>query len=291
MNVKTDVTIGLVTYNRLELTKKTIESINKYTEISYRLIVVDNCSTDGTIEYLKELLQKEIIDKLILLKKNYGVAPASNVAWSLSEADFYLKIDNDIEILRSGWLTEMVEVLRRNPETGLIGFNFLKQLYDRDFPIKKLSTGDEILLSDANVGGGCILISRQLHEKLGYWCEDYAPYGEEDVDYSYRARLIDIPMIFLKEENWMKHNYLKNNDEHNATEYRSFKNKHRMKNTVKGGTLQTNTILYSSKIRKLYVRRKFVTRFINEIDAVLELNKDYTKLEMKQIRLMMNKLS
>ena len=56
-----------LTYNKLEYTKKFIESLYKYTK-DFELIIVDNGSTDGTVEYLKSL--KDV--KLILNNENKG---------------------------------------------------------------------------------------------------------------------------------------------------------------------------------------------------------------------------
>lgn len=47
--------IILVTYNQLEFTKLCVESIERHTVEPYELIVVDNGSTDGTVEYAKEV--------------------------------------------------------------------------------------------------------------------------------------------------------------------------------------------------------------------------------------------
>ena len=45
-------TIMMVTYNRLDLTKKTLEGLFKVTKYPFNLVVVDNASKDGTVEYL-----------------------------------------------------------------------------------------------------------------------------------------------------------------------------------------------------------------------------------------------
>ena len=44
----------MVTYNRLELTKQTLDSIFKNTKTPFELVIVDNASTDGTVEFLKD---------------------------------------------------------------------------------------------------------------------------------------------------------------------------------------------------------------------------------------------
>ena len=62
------LSIITLTYNHLKYTKKFIESLYKYTN-DFELIIVDNGSTDGTVEYLKKL-ETELGIKLILNKDN-----------------------------------------------------------------------------------------------------------------------------------------------------------------------------------------------------------------------------
>lgn len=47
------VSIVILTYNQLELTKKCIESIEKNTDVNYELVFVDNASSDGSPEFLE----------------------------------------------------------------------------------------------------------------------------------------------------------------------------------------------------------------------------------------------
>ena len=57
-----DVSVIIVNYNTLELTKNTINSVIKKTQgIKYEIILVDNASTDGSIEYFEEKYKNEII--------------------------------------------------------------------------------------------------------------------------------------------------------------------------------------------------------------------------------------
>jgi GT2 family glycosyltransferase len=81
-----------ITYNRLELTKKTVESFYDKTKVDYHLFI-DNGSTDGTVGFLK-------LYNHILLEKNYGIAYAFREAVNqLKGYDFILKLDNDIETI------------------------------------------------------------------------------------------------------------------------------------------------------------------------------------------------
>lgn len=90
-----------ITYNRLELTKQTVESFYHKTGVDYHLFI-DNGSTDGTQEYLKDFNH-------ILLDKNYGIAYALREAFrSLAQYDFILKLDNDIETVTDDIINKMI---------------------------------------------------------------------------------------------------------------------------------------------------------------------------------------
>ena len=63
-----------LTYNKLEYTKKFIESLYKYTK-DFELIIVDNGSTDGTVEFLKSLKDTKL--KLLFLQSSGRTGPTS----------------------------------------------------------------------------------------------------------------------------------------------------------------------------------------------------------------------
>ena len=90
-----------ITYNRLDLTQRTIESFQEKTSVDYHLFI-DNGSTDGTVEYLKAYDH-------ILLEKNYGIAYAFREAVKkLSGYDFILKLDNDVETVTDDIINKML---------------------------------------------------------------------------------------------------------------------------------------------------------------------------------------
>ena len=94
-----------ITYNRLELTKKTVESFYDKTEVDYHLFI-DNGSTDGTQEYLSD-------KNHIFLDKNYGIAFAFREAVRhLKDYSFILKLDNDIETVTPDIIYKNASFLR-----------------------------------------------------------------------------------------------------------------------------------------------------------------------------------
>jgi glycosyltransferase involved in cell wall biosynthesis len=192
------VNIGITTFNRLEFTRQAIEALLSVPAgCRFRLTVVDNASSDGTREYLLGLKAKGSIDNLVLLDCNQGVARASNLAWSLEpRASHYLKLDNDIVIRKAGWLGDMVEVAEALPEAGVVAYNFEPKSYH----LLRLHGVSVRPKMSENLGGACILVPKRTHDQLGYWCEDYGLYGEEDADYGTRVRQAGLFNIYMEDE-------------------------------------------------------------------------------------------
>jgi GT2 family glycosyltransferase len=96
-----------ITYNRLELTKQTIDSFYAKTSVDYHLFI-DNGSTDGTAEFLTGCDH-------ILLEKNYGIAYAFRMAvGQLKGYDYILKLDNDIETVTPDIINLMLSFYHLN---------------------------------------------------------------------------------------------------------------------------------------------------------------------------------
>ena len=132
----TDTTLMMVTYNRLELTKQTIAALlNKDPGCDYNLVIVDNGSSDGTVDWLDTIKSDGRLKNVVVVKlpENKGIAIGRNIA--LKKADelktkWYCTIDNDVE-MPEGWLKECVDILEANKGFGAIGAN----MEDSPYPI------------------------------------------------------------------------------------------------------------------------------------------------------------
>jgi GT2 family glycosyltransferase/SAM-dependent methyltransferase len=263
------VNIGMVTFNRLEFTKQAIAALFQHTCFPHVITVVDNGSTDGTPEYLQTLLKQGFITNLILLPTNVGIAKASNLAWSQEpEAEYYLKLDNDIVIQKPGWLSRMVEVIDRIPELGAIAYNFERESY----PVREIR-GFSVRPKIGNLNGACTLIPKRTHQTLGFWCEDYGLYGEEDADYGLRIHLHGLQNAYMEDEEVGLHlpagraahidaQTFKATDgieEETHAEYRAFKDEWRRKNVQ--DIAKKNWDDYQTGGKPLYCLSPFVKEF------------------------------
>lgn len=115
------ISIVVLTFNSLEITRLCINSILEKTAYpDYELIIVDNCSSDGTREYLMELSERESLVKVILNQENLGFAAGNNVGIKEAKGDYIVLLNNDTVVTR-GWLTALSKHMENNEVIGMCG--------------------------------------------------------------------------------------------------------------------------------------------------------------------------
>src|SRR5260370_22474532 len=118
------VSIVILTWNGLAYTKRCLDTLLSNTDHpAYHVIVVDNGSTDGTVEYLAT--QSSITS--ILNHSNLGFARANNIAIQAAtpEHDIVL-LNNDTEIYQPDWLVRMQETAHRAADIGVVGCRLVR---------------------------------------------------------------------------------------------------------------------------------------------------------------------
>lgn len=218
--------IMVVTYNRLELTKRTLKSLFENTHSPFRLILVDNGSTDGTVEWLKEGSE---LNKLVWSNNNclgqdiqynednMGIAIGRNQCLKIANKyndEWLSTIDNDIEFIPN-WLGKCVDIIKDN-KNFVVGLNMEGVKY----PVLKKNGKTFQYKREGNLGTACTVFNKDLHSKIGYFTTEFGSYGEEDADYFFRARLVGYEMAYLEETG--KH---LGEGELDQGEYREFKTK------------------------------------------------------------------
>ena len=89
------VTIYISTFSRLELLKRSINSALNQTYKNIEIIVVDDCSTDGTQEFLKEISKEDSRIRYFLKEKNSGACVSRNIAIKNANGEFITGLDDD----------------------------------------------------------------------------------------------------------------------------------------------------------------------------------------------------
>jgi len=126
------VSIVVTTWDSFDLTKQCIDSIKENTEyLSYKIILVDNGSKDGSIEKL----EKEFKDiRIIKNKINKGFPYALNQGYIAAESFYVVHLNNDAFVTK-GWLEELIKTIDSNEKFAVVG---VKEVSPKKFNDKKL---------------------------------------------------------------------------------------------------------------------------------------------------------
>jgi GT2 family glycosyltransferase len=263
--IKDFCNIGILSYNRLNYTKQCIEAIYK-TKGSYpfKITVVENGSTDGSLEYLQECKKQGLIDNLCINTKNVGVAKGANACWTKEPtAQYFLKLDNDMVAQKVGWLDDMIKVFTSTParfHPASLGYNVEPTSYPINHPAN-------IRVKQGNIGGACLLIPRSTEDCIGYFNENYSVYGEEDADYHVRIAIRGGYNAYMEDEDAFFHlpagkaavidtskpgfHATDGSEEINEKDYRDFKDSFREVNVPK---LMDNIRKYQANHSTTYIK-------------------------------------
>ena len=165
---KDPMDIVMVSFNRKDMTSKSIEYIKERTTSPYRLIVVDNNSNDGAQEMLFNLKQNGVIHHLILLQENYGIHMAKNYGLALVRSTpYYIDTDNDLLCpkLSPDWITQLRILMEKNPLWGAISCRpqVLVGRGGNEFDVP-----DEVVKFN-HIGAHLRIMRTEIVQKVGGW--------------------------------------------------------------------------------------------------------------------------
>ncbi len=209
-----DLSIVIVNYNVKEFLQNLIHSIEKATRnIEYEIIIADNASDDGSVEFLKEKFPQI---KLIANKNNLGFSKANNQGLKIASGKYLLLLNPDT-LIREDTFEKMIEFFETTPEAGMAGCKILNpdgslQLAcRRSFPgpwtsfckvtgLSSLFPGSRIFARynltylDENktyevdaISGSFMMLRKEAYKKVGGLDEEFFMYGE-DLDFCYRVQ-------------------------------------------------------------------------------------------------------
>ena len=177
-------------WNQLEFTRDCIENLIKNTEYPYRFILIDNASDNKTRVYLESLKEGRPLNlELIRNEENLGFVKAVNQGLKTSDAPYVCILNNDA-VPAPGWLTRMIDFAQTHKDVGLINpqcnghLNTPINLY-----AKMLEKHKDEYMEMNQCQGFCMLIKREVIDRIGYLDEAFGIGGFDDTDYSMRAGL------------------------------------------------------------------------------------------------------
>ncbi len=194
------VSVVVVTYNNLDLTRICLQSLEQYTGYgNLEVIVVDNASADDTPAYLREWAAAGADRQLILNDDNRGFAAANNQGLALASGEYLVMLNNDTHVT-PGWVATLIRHLRRSATLGMIG-PVTNNIGNEARIEISYANMDEMLQAAAaytqhhagmltplrTAAFFCVMLRREVYEKVGDLDEAFGIGFFEDDDYCRRV--------------------------------------------------------------------------------------------------------
>lgn len=176
------LSIVILSFNRKGDLESNIPLILQFSEAAdWEVVVVDNGSTDGSVEFLKSSASGRSNVHLILNSGNLGVAGGRNAGWEKSSGDFILNIDDDAFVDFDG-ICSMLQFMLDHPEVGVISPKIIHRI-----TLASQCDHGSVPVEISNFHGACHLVRRSVYSAVG-GIDDLCSFGGEELDYSIRVR-------------------------------------------------------------------------------------------------------
>jgi len=196
------VSIIIVNWNGRSHLEECLNSLEKQTYCNFEIVLVDNGSTDGSVELVQEHYPRV---KLVLLRENTGFATGNNRGLGQATGDYIVTLNNDTRV-EAGWLEKLVKVADSHPRAGMVGCRICSffdldiidslgmgicpdgmsrgRFRNRRWSELELSVVEDILFPSACAA----LYKRAMIEQIGFFDDEFFAYAE-DSDLGLRGRL------------------------------------------------------------------------------------------------------
>jgi GT2 family glycosyltransferase len=203
MNNYPFVTIGVLNFNGLSFLKQTIPSILNLDYVNLEIIVFDNGSSDGSVDFLEN--NNKI--KVIKSPNNIGYGAGKNAIVENARGEYVLLIDNDILFVYPTTIQQLIANYSFNNNTSFLSIPLVDKGQNKTehyglfyCSIKKVVEYDKInrmqLFSPGGFIGGIVFFRKTIFEKLGKYDTKY-PFNLDDYDLSARSWLMGYSISVL----------------------------------------------------------------------------------------------
>lgn len=194
------LSIIIVSYNTVNLIGDCLKSVFETSNIIREVFVVDNASTDGSSDFIKDNFPSV---HLVVNTENVGFAAANNQVLPQCKGRYVFSLNPDTEVM-SDTFSEAISFMDVNPSIGLAGTKIinpdgtLQESISYRYPGEKYTTDELSGLpgSIACVLGASMIGRSELIKKIGGFDEDFFLYGE-DQDLCLRIRKLGYEIGYI----------------------------------------------------------------------------------------------
>ena len=205
------ISVVIVNYNGINFIESCLRSVLASNYPDLEIIFVDNASTDGSLDLMRQKFGSEPNIKIIANKVGLGPSKGRNIGIENSKGKYIAFLDNDTEVDKD-WLRELVSVLEEDYTIGAAQSKLL--LSDRKtidtcghylsitgFPYEigsgELDSGQYNEIMDIfGARSAAMFIRHSVLDQIGYFDPDYFMHSEE-TDLSWRVWLKNYRIVFV----------------------------------------------------------------------------------------------
>ncbi|MBI3944359.1 MAG: glycosyltransferase family 2 protein [Armatimonadetes bacterium] len=200
----------VLSYNKREYTRRCLQSVAATDFGGLEIIVIDQGSADGTREWLQvfaaECAGRGLPVRLILNERNVGACTGRNQGIAAASGRFLAFLDNDVVVADRSWLSRLTTRLEAQADAGIVTAKLVypDPPHRIQFAGCAVSPGGRILYLGRGEArddprfneerelqcaiSACIVVKREVIERVGGFDEAFNPVQYEDLDLCYRAR-------------------------------------------------------------------------------------------------------
>jgi len=206
--------------NNWDYTKICLDSIVRYTDVPYEIIVVDNGSEEPLYQYIKKWRDRnpKIAIRYLCLNENKGFAGGCNEGTRAASGDYLVFLNNDT-LVTPGWLKGLLKPLALDNTIGIAGpmsnyVNGRQKINDcpinfkspKDIDFGRLAAyglnisnqNQNSYLSTEVIMGLCLAIKKELFDAIGGFDERFYPGNFEDNDLSMRIHMMGLKRLICR---------------------------------------------------------------------------------------------
>lgn len=202
-----NVAVVILNWNGTKFLRQYLPFVVDYTLASADVYVIDNASTDDSVEYIREHYPQV---KLVINDENYGFAKGYNEGLKHIDAEYYCLLNSDVEVTPD-WVDSLIEFMDNNKEVAVCQPKLLSYLHKDEFEYAGAAGGfidkygypfcrgrlfstmekDEGQYDDIAelfwATGACMFVRSDVYHSLGGLDDDFFTHMEE-IDFCWRVK-------------------------------------------------------------------------------------------------------
>ena len=214
MNLSPRISIIILNYNGSKYIERCIESVLKSEYDNFELLIVDNNSTDESMDIINTVFNNDYRIKLIRNNKNLGFAEGNNIGAQHATGKYLVMLNIDT-VVHPKWLAEIISVMESDRTIGVAQPKLMlldnKSIFDSagdylDFYGFSFRRGGEWFEKDIgqfdtvhdifSARGAALVTRKEIVQTIGLFDGDYF-LDFEDIDFCWRVRLYGKRVVFV----------------------------------------------------------------------------------------------